>query len=64
MPEAQMTVEQWTDLFRAIGLSDDDMNKWHAEFERRHPESHQSFLEWLNLPSGKIEEVRAKSAAS
>ena len=48
-------------MFRAIGLQDADMHKWHAEFERRFPEGHQSFLEWLDLPEERITEVRRKS---
>ncbi len=62
MPE-NVNVDQWTDMFRAIGLEDADMHKWHEEFERRHPQGHQGFLEWLALPAGRIEEIRRKSAA-
>ncbi len=63
MPEANVTVDQWTDMFRAIGLDDEDMHKWHAEFERRHPEGHQGFLEWLQLPAERIAAIRTSSAA-
>ena len=59
-----MNVDQWVELFRAIGLKDADMHKWHAEFERRYPEGHQSFLEWLSMPAEKIAEVRRKAAAA
>ena len=60
---SNLSVEQWIDMFRAIRLSEEQMHHWHSEFEARHPESHQSFLEWLNLPAERIEEVRRKSAA-
>ncbi len=50
-------------MFRAIGLKESDMHKWHAEFERRHPEGHQGFLEWLSLPEARITEIRRKSAS-
>jgi len=64
MSEANVTVDQWVELFRSIGLQDDAMHQWHAEFERRFPEGHQSFLEWLKLPAERIAEIRRKSAAT
>ena len=42
-----VTVEEWIGRFRAIGLDDEKMAKWHTLFERENPEGHQSFLEWL-----------------
>ncbi len=57
-----MKVDEWVELFREIGLDEAQMHKWHAEFERRHPGSHQSFLEWLNFTPNRIAEVRRKSA--
>ncbi len=62
MPEANVTVEQWVELFRAIGLTEPDMHKWHVEFERRYPDGHQGFLEWLQLPAERIAGIRRKSA--
>ncbi len=64
MPDTQVTVNQWTEMFRDVGLSDDDMHKWHALFESRHPEGHQGFLEWLQLPAERIADIRRKSAAA
>ncbi len=64
MPEADVTVDQWVELFRAIGLEDPDMDKWHTEFELRYPDGHQSFLEWLRLPAAKIADVRRRSAVA
>ena len=63
MSQGNVTVEQWTDMFRAIGLADEDMHRWHREFEQRHPDGHQAFLEWLNLPVERIAAVRRESAA-
>ena len=64
MPEANVTVDRWVEMFRAIGLQDADMHKWHAEFERRFPEGHESFLRWLGLPAERVAEVRSQSAGS
>ncbi len=58
-----MNVDRWVELFRAIGLEEADMHRWHAEFEQRYPEGHQSFLEWLQLPAERITEIRSTSAA-
>ena len=58
---AKMTTKEFQQLFREIGLDEAAMQKWHALFEQRHPESHQSFLEWLGLSAAQIEQVRARS---
>ena len=58
---SQMTVNEFKQLFREIGLDEMTMQKWHALFEQRHPESHQSFLEWLGLDAAQIERIRAHS---
>ncbi len=57
----QVTVEEWVQRFKAIGLDNSAMDKWHRLFERENPAGHQSFLEWLGLPSEKIEEIRSRS---
>ncbi len=62
MPDTHVTVDQWTEMFRDVGLTDSDMHKWHALFESRHPEGHQGFLEWLQLPAERIADIRRKSA--
>jgi hypothetical protein len=56
----KVTVEEWVKRFRAIGLDDAAMQKWHELFEGENPEGHQSFLEWLGLPAEKIREIRQR----
>jgi len=56
-----MNKENWVELFRAVGLSDEPMVRWHREFEAKYPEDHQSFLEWLNIPKDEIKSIRALS---
>ena len=58
---SKMTVENFKQLFSDVGLDEAAMLKWHALFERRHPDSHQSFLEWLGLSAAQIEQIRAHS---
>ncbi|GAM10897.1 hypothetical protein OR1_03197 [Geobacter sp. OR-1] len=57
-----VSVEEWVTRFRAIGLDDAAMAKWHRLLEQENPAGHQSFLEWLGLPAAKIAEIRAKYA--
>lgn len=53
--------DEWVSMFREIGLDEETMMNWHRLFESRHPDAHQSFLEWLGLSSEKISEIRAAS---
>lgn len=56
-----VTVEEWVQRFRAIGLNDESMEQWHNLFEQENPNGHQSFLEWLGLPADRIAKIRKKS---
>jgi hypothetical protein len=49
---------------KACGFSDEQMHRWHAEFERSAPEEHQEFLEFLHIPAAEIKTIRAKSRKS
>lgn len=54
----KVTIEEWVKRFRAVGLDEEAMLKWHKLFEGENPAGHLSFLEWLGLPSEKITEIR------
>ena len=58
MKMEKVTVDQWKEIFTETGLSDDDMQKWHQVFEKKHPKGHQSFLEWLGIEESRIKEIR------
>jgi DNA-binding transcriptional MerR regulator len=53
--------ERWVELLRATGLGEEDMDRWHVEFERMSPEAHQDFLESLGIPPAEVEDIRAWS---
>jgi hypothetical protein len=57
----QVNVEQWVAMFQEIGLDHAQMQRWHNVFETRHPEGHQSFLEWLGIQPEEIDRIRLKS---
>jgi len=61
MTEKSFDKEMWVELFREIGLDESQMKHWHAAFETRHPEAHQSFLAWLKIPAGEIDRIRDSS---
>lgn len=56
-----MNKDQWIALFQDVGLSEETMHRWHHLFETRHPEAHQSFLEWLGIPPEAIGQIRERS---
>lgn len=56
--EQIMTKEKWTAIMRASGFSDEEMTRWHCEFERSAPEDHQQFLEYLQIAPEEIGRIR------
>ncbi len=58
---AVVDVRTWTELLAASGLSERDMGRWHAAFERSAPAKHQRFLELLGLDAEQIATIRGWS---
>ena len=56
-----ITKEKWVSIMKSCGFTEDQMNRWHAEFERSAPEEHQEFLEFLHIPSTEIRTIRENS---
>ena len=63
VPGARLSKESWTAMFRAIGMDDDAMWRWHAEFERALPQAHRAFLASLGLPAPEIARIRRRAGA-
>jgi DNA-binding transcriptional MerR regulator len=53
--------DTWVAIMRASGFSEDDMHRWHTEFERAAPAEHQEFLEFLRIGADEIARIRAWS---
>lgn len=53
-----MDKAKWVSILAATGMSEEDMQQWHVEFERSLPEAHQDFLESLGIESGEIKMIR------
>lgn len=56
--DEMMTKDKWVAIMRATGFSDQDMGRWHAEFEHSAPDEHQEFLEYLKIPAEEIAKIR------
>ena len=56
-----ITKEKWVSIMRSCGFSEEQMHRWHSEFERSAPEEHQEFLEFLHIPAAEIKTIRTES---
>jgi hypothetical protein len=55
---SMVTKEKWTAIMSAAGFTEDDMYRWHAEFEKSAPQEHQEFLEFLHIPEQEVKAIR------
>jgi DNA-binding transcriptional MerR regulator len=53
-----MTKDKWVAIMQDAGFKDDDMHRWHAEFEKADPAEHELFLEYLHIPPEEIRGIR------
>lgn len=53
-----MTKEKWVEIMRASGLSEENMHRWHAQFEQAAPEDHEEFLRFLHIPDEEVRSIR------
>ena len=53
-----MTKDKWVSIMKAAGFSEDDMRRWHREFEKAAPEDHNEFLAYLRIPVAEIQSIR------
>lgn len=58
--EEEFGKKEWVELFRETGLDEEMMEKWHRLFEAQYPDSHQRFLECLELSADKITGTRQR----
>lgn len=59
--DRMITKEKWTSIMSSAGFTNEDMHRWHREFERSAPQEHQEFLEFLHIPADEIQSIRAWS---
>lgn len=56
-----ITKDQFVALLNEAGITDAQKHRLHALFEARHPQAHEAFLRWLELPANAIRAIREKS---
>ncbi|MFT3831152.1 MAG: hypothetical protein QM691_15750 [Opitutaceae bacterium] len=56
-----VTRDQFLAVLDEVGVSETQKQRLHAAFEKRYPEAHQAFLEYLGLPADAVREIRARS---
>ena len=56
-----VTKDKWVEVMRKAGFSDEQMRRWHTEFEKSAPDEHQEFLEFLHIPAEEAQRIRAWS---
>jgi DNA-binding transcriptional MerR regulator len=61
VPSGSVDKAGWTAMFRAIGLDDAAMRRWHAAFEADRPQAHAQFLASLGLAPEEVARIRAWS---
>lgn len=60
---AAMDKATWVALLSAAGFSEEDMRRWHVQFERSAPGKHEEFLRRLSIPATEISAIRSMAAA-
>jgi MerR family transcriptional regulator, thiopeptide resistance regulator len=56
-----LTKDKFVSILRAAGLTEEEMARFHREFEKNAPEDHQEFLEFLKIGAEEIGQIRAWS---
>jgi DNA-binding transcriptional MerR regulator len=51
----------WISILRSTGMTEEDMRRWHVEFERLNPEAHGDFLASLGISDEEVTEIRRHS---
>lgn len=54
-----MNKQTWVSLLKASGFTEEEMIRWHVEFERLSPEKHERFLRFLCIPEDEIQAIKS-----
>lgn len=61
-PFAKTGKQLWVEMFRAAGMDEAAMKRWHREFEQRAPEDHHAFLLALDIDEKEALQIRKAAA--
>jgi len=56
-----ITKDQFVAVLNDAGITEEQRRQLHVAFEKRHPQAHQAFLEWLGLPAEAVRHIREHS---
>jgi DNA-binding transcriptional MerR regulator len=56
--DRKMTKDKWVAVMKAAGFTEDDMRRWHHEFEKSAPKDHEEFLQFLHIPEKEVASIR------
>ena len=54
-----MDKDTWIGILRSTGMNDEDMMRWHREFEKSSPQAHHDFLATLGMNERQIRIIRS-----
>jgi len=60
--DRMVTKQKWVEIMRAAGFSEEQMRRWHCEFEKSAPAEHQEFLEFLHIAPDEVKQIREWSS--
>ena len=55
-----ITKDQFVAVLNEAGVTEEQKARLHAAFEKRYPDAHQSFLEFLGLPADTVRDIRTR----
>jgi hypothetical protein len=56
-----LTKAEFVSLLDAANLTETQKRAFHANFERRHPDAHSAFLQWLGVSAEEAAQIREHS---
>lgn len=56
--QAALDKQTWTAMLVDAGFNEDDMCRWHRDFEERAPEKHEAFLQLLGIDEEERQAIR------
>jgi DNA-binding transcriptional MerR regulator len=62
--DRKMTKDKWVAVMKSAGFTEDDMHRWHREFEKSAPKDHEEFLHFLQISEKEITSIREWSRKS
>jgi DNA-binding transcriptional MerR regulator len=60
-PTSSIGKSDWVKILRSSGMDEEDMQRWHIQFERNAPDAHHAFLRWLGISEDEVRRIRKSS---